>query len=138
MVDLVCDNCGPGEATIGPLPWWYRIFYLYVASQHMMAAMLRPDVLLTSMISESLGKALSALRSHEHLSPCVGRCLKSFQTLSQKISDIHHLAGDRVTVPGGSANACFQGLFQDLGFEAESSLLGVEDMSWLDVADWNS
>ncbi|ROV99970.1 hypothetical protein VMCG_06275 [Cytospora schulzeri] len=139
MVDLVCDNCSPGDAaTIGLLPWWYRIFFLYVASQHLIAAMLRPDVLPVSMVSESLDKALSVLCAHEHLSPCVGRCVRSFQALAQKISDIHQLAGDRVPVPGGSSNAFFQGVFQDLGFEAESSLLRVEDMSWLDVADWNA
>ncbi|KAK3938461.1 hypothetical protein QBC46DRAFT_292403 [Diplogelasinospora grovesii] len=152
IIALINDNFDSGDA-IGPVPWWHRIFYLYVASQHLIAAMLRPDVF-TAMASDSLRRALSILQGHEHLSPCVGRCIKSFQTLSQKIADIHHhpttaagTGGDGVQAVEGQAsfpnlNLNFQDVFQGLGFEADNSSLlgmgmGMEDMSWLGPEGWN-
>ena len=124
------------EAAIGILPWWYRIFYLYVASQHLIAAMLRPDVF-APMVLESWSKAMSALCAHEHLSSSVQRCISTFRTMWQKVTDIHYPGSDQALPPEGPSNAWFQDIFQHLGFEAENSLFSTENIAWLGNVDWN-
>ena len=123
MIAIVFDNY-PLDAAIGILPWWYRVFYLYVATQNLIAAMLRPEVF-APVVLEPWGKAMAALGAHEHLSPSVQRCISTFQTMWHKVSGI--------PCPGSEApsNACFQDVFEHLGFETELPLFGMENMAWL-------
>ncbi|KAL1876188.1 hypothetical protein VTK73DRAFT_9626 [Phialemonium thermophilum] len=124
------------DTGVPTIRWWHRIFYIYAASQHLIAAMLRPD-LFGSAPAEALGGAVALLQKHEHLSPCVGRCVKSFQTQAQKVKSIFGGPAQATTsvpeVEPRPALAGFQGFtFQDLGFEADNWLFGMEDMSWLE------
>ena len=136
MIALVYENYRP-DAAIGILPWWYRIFYLYVASQHLIAAMLRPDVF-APVVLESWSKAMAALCAHEHLSPSVQQCISTFQTMWQKVTGMPYPVGDQaVPPPEGPSNACFQDVFQHLGLETEFPLFGMENMAWLGNVDWN-
>lgn len=153
VIDLVHDHhhhrsplstTDPNPNAAGVLPWWNRIFYLFVASQHLLAAMLRPDDAFQATAADALDKALSALRAQEYLSPCVGRCVKSFETMRLKIADIHRAGGEgegvEAAVDGAAAavaSTSFQDVFQDLGFDAGSWPLGMEDMaSWFGTEGW--
>ena len=143
MIALIENNYSPGD-DIGAIRWWHRIFYLYVATQHLIAAMLRPDTF-GSVPTDDLAKVLSILQTHEHLSPCVGLYIKNFQTLAQKVSNIHNPGsggGDAgVLAAEGPANntAWVQGVFDDLGFETENWLFGMEDMPpWPGTGEWTS
>jgi hypothetical protein len=136
LIALVCENYR-SDAAIGILPWWYRVFYLYVASQHLIAAMLRPDVF-APVVLESWCKAHSALCAHEHLSSAVKQCISTFQKMWQKVTDIHYPGGAQAPPPPeGPSDTCFQDFFQHLGFEAENPLFGMDSTAWLDNVDWN-
>ncbi|KAL2148303.1 hypothetical protein VTH82DRAFT_2451 [Thermothelomyces myriococcoides] len=138
MIDLVYETHDAADPTRAAaiIPWWYRILYLFVASQHILAAMLRPDAFPPPATSDGLSKALSVLRAQEHLSPCVTRCVKSFETMSQKIATIHQSTADGMQA-SEVPFACFQDVFHDLGFDTESSLLGMDDVSWFSTEGWN-
>ena len=135
MIALVYENQRP-DAAIGILPWWLRVFYLYVASQHLITAMLRPDVF-APMVLESWSKAMSALCAHEHLHSSVQRCISTFRTMWQKVTDIPCFGRDQGPPSEGSPNAYFQDIFEHLGFEAENPLFGMENISWPGRMDWS-
>ena len=135
MITLMWQDSRPGpDATLGVVPWWYRVFYLSIASQHLIAAMLRPDVFRPAVV-DHWNKAMEALCAHEHLSPCVSRCISSFRAMWQKVDDIHRPAGDG----DQAAPDVFQDIIQHLGFEADDPMFnfGMEDMNWLGPFDWN-
>lgn len=127
IVGLIQEHCNPGT-TIGVLPWWHRVFYLYISGVTFLAATLRPDLFAT-VVPQSWSKMMSVLRAHEHLGRFVEECVTAFQTLSCQISESHH-PGDR-SIPEGPSNTYFQDVFHDMGFDPDSLLFGVEDMSWL-------
>jgi hypothetical protein len=129
MINLVYEYHKPVEA-VGIIPWWYRIFYLYISGTIHIATMLRAD-LFTPMVSQSWNRAMLTLRAHEHLSPFVQQCLTTFQTLSYKITETHHSGGSQLPPLEGSSNTYFQDVFQDMGFDPDNFLFGKEDMSWL-------
>lgn len=129
IIALIRERHNPGRE-IGILPWWHRVFYLYVAGITLMAAMLRPD-LFESVALRWWHRVVDALRAHEHLSPFVEQCLATFLTLSCKISETHHPGGGEASMPKRPSNAYFQDVFQDLGFDPDSLLFGMDDMSWL-------
>ncbi|PYH89968.1 hypothetical protein BO71DRAFT_296584, partial [Aspergillus ellipticus CBS 707.79] len=117
------------------LPWWYRIFYLYIAVQHLIAAMLRPD-LFPDVAHDPWHTAIAALAAHEPPSLSVQRCVVSFRGMRQKVMDIHAArAGLPLSAEIGSPGAV-QDLFQHLGFDAEFSLFGLEGTEWLNDWEW--
>lgn len=137
--------------TMGLIPWWYRVFYLHVASTVLMAATLQPK-LCTPAVSESWSRAMEALRAHAHLSPFVSQCLATFETISSGMAatDPHHLnqpssgsggvgppLGVEVgaNVPRGQPDLGlpqFQDFpFHDIVLDTGESLFAMEDMSWV-------
>ncbi|KAJ5394642.1 uncharacterized protein N7487_012283 [Penicillium crustosum] len=64
MITLVYDSTILDQYGIGILPWWIRIFYIYIAIQHLIASILRP-VIFTSTVPEVWGSAMAA---SEHMS----------------------------------------------------------------------
>ena len=135
LITLLYESCGSNEG-IGILPWWYRVYYLIIASQHLIASMLRPEIF-ASLAVEFWSKAMSALCAHEHLSPSVKRCIAAFQKTWQKVTDLGHLGSDQCLPPAGISTAWFQDVFQHIGFEAENPFLGIESPAWLDDFEWN-
>lgn len=127
MLAVAYDNCR-SDRGIGDLPWWYRTFYVYIETQHLIAAMLRPDVFAAAAL-ESWNKAISALYAHEHLSSSAKRRISSFQKMWQKVTDINKAGEDQVPPPKAPSNGDFQDIFQHLGFDADILLLGVEGMA---------
>ena len=137
IITLMYDNHQP-DIAIEILPWWYRVFYTYVASQHLIAAMLRPDVF-ASVVTESWSKATTIFSALEHLSPSVQRCVANFQTMWQKVNGIHSsysLGAGQVSPPEGPSDSCYQDVFQHLGFD-EFPVSGLENVAWLGNNDWN-
>lgn len=92
LVVLVCGSYR-SDVSIGILPWRYRIFYLYVASHILLAAMLRPE-LLAPVALESWSMAMLALGADEYLG------------LSS-----NHPGRDQATPADGSSEVCFQDSF---------------------------
>lgn len=129
MIGLVFDNYR-SDTAIGFLPWWYRVFYLYVASQNLIAAMLRPEVF-APVVLEPWGKAMATLCAHEHLSASVQRCISTFQTMWHKVSGIPYPGSDQDLPLEAPSNSCFQDVFEHLGFQTELPLFGMENMAWL-------
>jgi hypothetical protein len=127
-------SCGSGI-----IPWWYRVFYLHVAGTVLMAATLQPN-LCTSAVSESWGRAMAALRAHEHLSPFVAQCLATFETLSSGMSTHQQtpygpsVAGERVAhnnVNSAPMPPLQDVFFQDMAYETEALFFGMDDTSWM-------
>ena len=135
MLSLVCEAYATSPTL---LPWWYRVFYLFVSSQHLLAAMLRPDVLLTQ-VHELWSTAKQAFADHEHLSPAVKRCSSNFAKLAEKITNAHN----SVILTNAAANQAealgegeFQDIFQQFGFDLDGLLYDFQDStSW--PTDWN-
>jgi hypothetical protein len=132
IIDLVVEDLGSEPAT-RVLPWWWRIFYLWIASLHLIAAMLRQDVFGPD-VSEHWAKALSTLSAHEHLSAFVPPCMAGFRDMRQKVSDIHQHPPDQI-VPDS-----YQDMFQQLGFETDNPMLNInmDDFAWLGNLDWEN
>lgn len=82
----VGSRCPPPRLSV--LPWWYRVFYLHVACQHLVAAMLRPDVFAPT-VTESWTSVTAALQAHEYISPCVKRCLRAYERLWTNVMEIN-------------------------------------------------
>ncbi|RHZ64934.1 transcription factor domain-containing protein [Aspergillus thermomutatus] len=133
LVALI-QECSRSDRT-GLVPWWYRIFYLYIAMQHLITAMLRPDVFGTAVL-EPWNTAVSVLGAHEHLSPSVRRCLNSFQMMWQRVIDIHRPPTQDARPSRADRNMGLHDVFQHLGFDAQIPLFGLEDPAWLDNVDW--
>ncbi|KAL2283642.1 hypothetical protein FJTKL_09709 [Diaporthe vaccinii] len=137
MTELVDQEHNPGP-DLGSIMWWHRVFYLHVAGTVLLASMLQADDLFTQSVSRSWQTAMRALCAHAHLSVSVQQCVKTFETLSAKLSDAQHLVSgaDRASVdplvgcdePFSSAD--FQDMFQDMGIDLDSCLFGIEDMAW--------
>jgi hypothetical protein len=157
MIALIVDECrttmssspptqAAGVDIIGVIPWWYRVLYLHVAGTVLMAATLQPQ-LCTPAVSDSWARAVAALRVHEHLSPFVSQCLATFEMLSSGMP-----AGgqqqQQQQVYGGPPPPAAEGglnvnndavaaapvqdvLFQDMVFDADALLFGMEDVSWM-------
>ncbi|KAI9714706.1 MAG: hypothetical protein M1828_001135 [Chrysothrix sp. TS-e1954] len=136
LLSLVCSTCGYG-ADGGTLPWWYRVFYLFVASQHLLAATLRPD-LFGSMVLESWTTAMSTLSAHEHLSPAIKRCVSSFQKMSQKVTNSFQTETDIPTQPDYLPDFDVQAFFQQSGFEMQDLYFENNDIAWPNGStDWS-
>ena len=123
------------DGPVGILPWWYRIFYLYVASQPLLAAMLRPD-LFKSMIMEPWGKAMSAFSAHEHVCPFVQQYTSTLKMMWQAANDVHS-PRDQPPLVDGVSSVFSQDIFRHLGLEAETSFFGIDDIDLIGNVNWN-
>lgn len=133
LLTLVCT----GSCTSGigmHLPWWYRVFYLFVVLQHLLAAMLHPQ-LFTMGLYELWTNALTAMNTLEGMSPTVRYCTVRFEKMFQRVSGITRSASGfngPVTVgPDLDFQAFFQQFgfdFQDTFFESDNAALG--DNTW--------
>ncbi|KAE8138138.1 hypothetical protein BDV38DRAFT_292491 [Aspergillus pseudotamarii] len=139
LITLIQASCSQQDKTgLIIVPWWYRIFFLYIAMQHLITAMLRPDIFAT-VVQESWNTAVSVLSAHEHLSLSVGKCLNSFRLMWQKVSDIHRVPTTQEEVLPPHEAECDMGLrdvFRHLGFDEEIPLFGLDDSEWLGGVDW--
>lgn len=135
LLSLICES-SRHDAIAGSLPWWYRVFYLYVTCQYLIAAMLRPDAF-GALIQESWSTAISALCAHEHLSGFVKKCVSTLQIMWQKATDLQNLGNGPPMQPQGTTDGGFQDVFQQLGLEDGNPLFAIDYTSWLDGVDWN-
>lgn len=135
MVNLVQKVYTSGEA-FGVTIWWTRIFYLHLAGTILIAAMLRTD-LFTSSVSQSWDTAMHLFRAHAHLSPSIQQCVTIFSTLSSKILEAHAPISHPVTHNDGigASSTYFHDVLQDVEFDLDNSLFGMEDMAWLSNFD---
>ncbi|KAE8162160.1 putative fungal-specific transcription factor domain protein [Aspergillus tamarii] len=139
LITLIQASCSHQDKTgLIIIPWWYRIFFLYIAMQHLITAMLRPDIFAT-VVQQSWNTAVSILSAHEHLSLSVGKCLNSFRLMWQKVGDIHRAPMTQEEVLPPHDADCDMGLrdvFRHLGFDEEIPLFGLDDSEWLGNVDW--
>jgi hypothetical protein len=133
MISLI-DEHYRQSGTTAIIPWWYRVFYLYVSGTVLIAAALRTD-LFTSAVSQSWSKVIWTLQAHSHLSPFVQQCIVTFQTLSSKIEEMHNPGRGQSPTIETSGSSYFQDAIQDIGFDPDSFLFCMEDMSWLRNSD---
>ncbi|GFF55478.1 hypothetical protein IFM58399_10082 [Aspergillus lentulus] len=130
LTSLIIETLEPNEP-MGLLPWWYRVYYLHIAGTNFLAAMFDADLFTTS-VSQSWRDVLSALRAHEHLSMYVQQCIRTFELLSTRILETQYPPPD---VTGGlpleeaTSGSLFDHIFQDLGFDCNSLLFGMEDFT---------
>lgn len=144
------DHCATGDGdVVGTIPWWYRVLYLHVPVTVLMAATLQPQ-LCTPAVAESWGRAMAALRAHEHLTPFVSQCLAALEVLSSRIGGAGAqtqlqlqqttaavqppgtLGAGSTSINHPSAIPLQDLLFQDVVFDSADALLfGMEDMSWM-------
>ena len=84
------------------------------------------------MVSDYWDKAIATLCAHEHLSPSIQRCITSFRSTWQKVTDIQNPPIDQ------AAPDNFRDVFQNLGFEFEDQTnFDMGDMNSLVGLDWN-
>lgn len=123
LTSLIVETLHPDEP-IGVLPWWYRVYYLHIAGTNFLAAMFAPD-LFTESVSQSWESVISALHVHGHLSKYVPQCIRTFETLSARITEARCPGADgggRGVL--GRTPGCFEDIFQDVGFDFHSFLFG--------------
>lgn len=132
IVDLVAEDWTPNGPP-GVLPWWYRVFYLWLATMHVIAAMLRPDSFET-IVAGHWDKAMSLLSAHEHLSQFLPQSISSFRSMWEKLAEIRNSPNDHV--PPADA---FQDVFQHMGLDPADLMynFSAEDMNWLGNFDWD-
>ncbi|EAW19369.1 transcription factor domain-containing protein [Aspergillus fischeri NRRL 181] len=133
---MLVQECARPDKT-GLIPWWYRIFYLYIAMQHLIAAMLRPD-LFGTVVPDSWNTAASVFSAHEHLSLSVRRCLNKLQMMWQRVIDIHSPPTHEAPPSSMDDNTGLQDVFGYLGFDAQMAPFGLDDSAWLDSVDWTT
>ncbi|GFF48679.1 hypothetical protein IFM58399_08361 [Aspergillus lentulus] len=133
---MLVQECSRPDRT-GLIPWWYRVFYLYIAMQHLIAAMLRPD-LFGTLVPKSWNTAVSVFSAHEHLSLSVRRCLNKLQMMWQRVIDIHSPPTHEAPPSSMDYNTGLQDIFGYLGFDAQMPLFGLDDSAWLDNVDWTT
>lgn len=119
LTSLVLETLAP-DASMGLLPWWYRIYYLHIAGINFLAAMSK-SVLFTDSVSQSWETVMSALRAHTHLSEYVQQCIQVFETLSARALE------SRYTDSVGTGDAgvpldsfLVDNLFQDVGYDLDN------------------
>lgn len=117
LTNLACE-CRELEDPSCSLPWWYYIFYFFIAAQHIIAALVRSEVMPESA-SDSFRKALSAAQSYEHLSPCIGDIVNVLHKMWQNVTGAH-----QTTLQGGfdldeTWNHSFDEFLKQLGVEGE-------------------
>ncbi|GFF51589.1 uncharacterized transcriptional regulatory protein C1F7.11c [Aspergillus udagawae] len=129
LTSLIIETLEPNEP-MGLLPWWYRIYYLHIAGTNFLAAMFEADLFTTS-VSQSWKDVLSTLRAHEHLSMYVQQCIRTFELLSARILETQYPTpdGTREMPLEATSGSLFDNIFQDLGFDCDSFLFGMEDFT---------
>ncbi|KAL6232753.1 fungal-specific transcription factor domain-containing protein [Aspergillus navahoensis] len=110
------------------IPWWHRVFYLYITMQHLIAAMLRPDIF-GDTVPCLWDRSIALLAAHEHLSVSVRRCLASFQGMWQKVIDIQAFSRAYSSTQNQGVpdleDAQFWDVFHHLGFDLGTLEFGV-------------
>ncbi|PLB51374.1 putative fungal-specific transcription factor [Aspergillus steynii IBT 23096] len=127
LASLTAETIEPYES-MGLLPWWYRVYYLHIAGTNFLAAMFTSD-LFNESVSQSWQNVLSALRAHEHLSPYVSQCIKTFETLSSRILNAQYPGtNDSHPLPLNEETPCFtfDDILQDLDFQFDPFQLGID------------
>ncbi|KIN05468.1 hypothetical protein OIDMADRAFT_48999 [Oidiodendron maius Zn] len=126
----IIETLEPDEL-IGLLPWWYRVYYLHIAGTNFLAAMFGPN-LFTESVSQSWHNAMSALRTHEHLSTYIQQCIRTFETLLMRIMETRYPNSDgsgEAAIEEGTSYF-FGDIFQDVGFDFDIYIyiFGTEDI----------
>jgi hypothetical protein len=138
VIDLVGDDLqrptSPPKGG-GHLPWWYRLFYLWIATLHLIAARLRPEIF-EAVVLDHWNKAVALLGAHAHLSPFVPQCIATFKDMWQKVADIH----SSKQPSDQFAPEDFHDLFQQVGFDVNDVMLNgaMDDMGWLGNLEWDA
>ncbi|KAJ3494601.1 hypothetical protein NLG97_g3970 [Lecanicillium saksenae] len=129
MVSQIDKCCQVDASSVGLLPWWYRIFYLHLASTVLVIAHLRTELLAPTSASKHWHDAMAGLQAHEHLSPFIKQCVASFQSLAAKVSEITVPKQDSSLAAPAMAN--IQDIFHDMS-SLDNFLFGMDEMSWID------
>lgn len=130
VTSFMIETLEPAEP-IGLLPWWYRIYHLHIAGTIFLAAMFVSD-LFTESASQSWHNVMTALRAHEHLSTYVQQCIRTFETLSERILEMRYADqdGNRIAPPEeGISDLLFDDIFQDVRFDFDNFLFGTEEIN---------
>ncbi|CAG9949907.1 unnamed protein product [Clonostachys rosea f. rosea IK726] len=126
---LINQTLTPPTESISLLPWWYRVYYLHIAGTIFLAAMFASD-LYTPSVSDSWSIVLSTLRAHTHLSAYVQQCVHTFETLSARILQTKFPSSNSCNVEmplDGTSGFSFGDLFEDVGFDFDTFVFGMED-----------
>ena len=127
LISLVDDCCVVDSHGIGLLPWWFRVLYLHVAGTVLLAAEFQGS-LTTLAISDSWGRMMTALRSHEHLSPFVSQCVSTFERLWSKITTHQSAEAFALLTDGMSSPSYFQDFLRDVGFDPNDIMFGMNSI----------
>ena len=128
LTKLIVETLEPDES-MGLLPWWYRIYFLHIAGTNFLAAMLETE-LFNPSVSQSWQDCISALRAHEHLSIYVQQCVRSFETLSDKVAQMRCLNGDSSSsaqIEDEPFSFLIDEIFQDVNFDLNDVLFNNVD-----------
>lgn len=126
MISLI-DQDSDADESMHNLPWWYRIFHLYMAGTILLAAMQSVD-LFTPAVSASWQQTLSIIKRHEHLCSYVPQFASLFQSLSRKIRQ-----PGRTDSPEELSDTQFHDMFGEFGFHADNLLFDDVNESWLNA-----
>lgn len=135
MISLAQESRTLDQQGVGILPWWLRVFYLYIATQALIASMPRPEIF-GPIVPDAWNTATTALGAHEHLSQSVSRCLTSFRFMWQKVMDINYPPETQGPLPELDDQA-LQDIFDHLGLDTKFSAFDTDNPTWLGNADWD-
>lgn len=132
MIGMISKYFKANQST-GLLPvWWFRVYYIYIASTVLIAAKLQPDLSMQFEVLEAWEQALSILKAHRHISPVIQQSIITLETLSAKVWESQ---GSAMNAGSGAAeaqtNMFVEDLFRDMGFDPINPPFGLEDTSWL-------
>ncbi|KAK9780260.1 putative Zn(2)-C6 fungal-type domain-containing protein [Seiridium cardinale] len=117
------------NATIGLLPWWYRLYFLHIPGTIFLAAMFRSE-LFTDEVEQSWHDVIACLRKHAHLSAYVPQCIDTFETLSKRILETRSINGEgghRVQLEEHTPDFLFEDIFHDINFSFDDFLVNFDE-----------
>ncbi|KAH8651123.1 fungal-specific transcription factor domain-containing protein [Xylariales sp. PMI_506] len=92
VISVVSTHSQPRTGgTLPAIPWWTRLFYLYVASTVIITALRPIDTFRTAKVMESWEGIISTLRAHESLSHHVQHLIEMLISISMMSRDPGHL-----------------------------------------------
>lgn len=127
LIALVDDCCAADGNGIGLMPWWHRVLYLHVAGTVLLAAEFQGS-LTTLAISDSWGRMMTVLRSHDHLSPFVSQSITIFERLWSKITTQQSAEAFALLTDGMSSPSYFQDFLRDVGFDSNDIMFGMNSI----------
>ncbi|KAK6063150.1 fungal specific transcription factor [Seiridium cupressi] len=117
------------NATIGLLPWWYRLYFLHIPGTIFLAAMFISE-LFTDEVEQSWHEVIACLRKHTHLSVYVPQCIDTFEALSKRILETRSINGEGgqgVQPEEDTPDFLFEDIFHDINFSFDDFLVNFDE-----------